>query len=411
MRLLLAFLWIAYLLNYCDRQVVYSIFPVLKTQLGFTNAELGLTGSVFIWVTGLASPLAGKFGEQYSKRWVILWTLLLWSAATLLTGFSNSPAMLLSARGLLGITEALFVPLAVSLIGSSVRAPLRSRAVALFFSAQLCGVVLGGSFGGWIAEYFGWRWAFFVLGIVGALFAAPLALVFRRLPEPALSLSRQISARSTFVELARIPSFVGLCVCFPAFLLLLTVLYGWLADFFHEKFSLDLAHAAFVATVYLQGGTAAGLLLGSSLSDGIYRRKKRSRFWFLAGAMIFGAPWVHLLGHTSSLTLAKLGAAGFGLASGVFTANIMVAPFDVVPAHTRTAAIAVINTIAPPFSGAATLFAGIWKERIGIAQLLTYLGLVTLLAGVLLLVSTKLFFAKDHELVRRMLPDDAKLLA
>src|SRR5690349_6133172 len=111
--LLIGFLWVCYFLNCCDRQVVYVIFPVLKSELGFTNAQLGLTGSLFIWTMGATSPVAGTLSERYSKQSLIVWTLALWSTVTFLTGLSNSPAALLTGRAFLGITEAVFVPVAV----------------------------------------------------------------------------------------------------------------------------------------------------------------------------------------------------------------------------------------------------------------------------------------------------------
>ena len=47
---LVAFLWVAFALNYVDRQMVYSMFPALRADLGFTEDRLGLIGSVFLWV-------------------------------------------------------------------------------------------------------------------------------------------------------------------------------------------------------------------------------------------------------------------------------------------------------------------------------------------------------------------------
>jgi predicted MFS family arabinose efflux permease len=394
--LLIGFLWVAYFLNYCDRQVIYAIFPVLKAELGFTNAQLGLTGAIFIWSTGLTSPFAGMC-SGYSRRRLVLANLLLWSATTFLTGFSTSPTMLLTGRALLGITEALFIPLAVSLIGSSLPARFWARAMGLFFTAQLCGVVVGGSLGGWISERFGWRCSFFALGIIGAVFAGPLAMFFGRLPARLPSQDDRQGPGSFFLEVWRAPSFVSLCVCFPVFLVVLTILYAWFASALHDRFGLGLADAAFAATAYLQSGTGAGLLAGSLLSDRLYLRKKKSRFLLLAAAMVFGAPWVVLLSHASSLTMVELGAAGFGLANGIFTANLMVAPFDVVSERSRTAAIAVISAIAPPFSGLGSFLTGVWKDSIGIPKLMTFLATGMLVAGIALIVCTFLFFEGDYK--------------
>jgi MFS family permease len=395
---LIGFLWVAFFLNYCDRQFVFSIFPLLKSDLGFTNVQLGLTGSIFLWVYGLCSPVAGQLGDRGSQRWLIASSLVLWSAVTVLTGLAGSPAGLLLGRGLMGVTEALFVPPAIALIGASLAPTVRSRAISAFFSAQLCGVVAGGWLGGWIAQHFGWRQAFFVLGSAGIIFAVPLALFLRSVPEPARA-PAHAAPRVAAAALARVPLFVSLCACFPAFTLLMWVLYAWLPALLYERFSLDLAQAGFMATAYLQGATLVGLVAGGALSDRLYRRAKAARFWMLAAAMLFGAPWVHLLGHADTLAAAKMGAAGFGLGSGVLIANLMVSPFDVVPAGARASAVAVINTIGPPFSGLATLLSGVWKDRVGIPNLMSGAALLSMLAGVALLLATRRWFDRDFQKV------------
>ena len=58
-----AFLWFAYLLNYMDRQVVFSIFPVLRSDMRFSDTQLGLVGTLFIWVYSLCMPLTGRLAD------------------------------------------------------------------------------------------------------------------------------------------------------------------------------------------------------------------------------------------------------------------------------------------------------------------------------------------------------------
>ena len=96
--LLLGFMWVALLLNYADRQVVFSIFPILKSELHFTDTQLGLTGSMFLWVYALCSPIAGQMADWFSKRILVVISLLLWSAVTAVTGLSTSAFMLLACR-------------------------------------------------------------------------------------------------------------------------------------------------------------------------------------------------------------------------------------------------------------------------------------------------------------------------
>src|SRR5688500_2155060 len=103
--MLVGFMWVAYFLNYTDRQVVFSIFPVLKSELQFSDAQLGLTGSVFLWVYALCSPIMGQIGDRYSKRFLVVLSLVLWSIVTALTGLAHSAGTMLFLRGLIGLSE------------------------------------------------------------------------------------------------------------------------------------------------------------------------------------------------------------------------------------------------------------------------------------------------------------------
>ena len=79
---LLACMWFAYFLNYCDRQAVFAMFPVLKTDLGMTDRQLGLTGTIFLWVYALGCPIAGQVGDRFSKRMLVVFSLAIWSLVT-----------------------------------------------------------------------------------------------------------------------------------------------------------------------------------------------------------------------------------------------------------------------------------------------------------------------------------------
>ena len=57
---IVALLWFTFLLNYIDQQTVFSIYPSLSRELGFTSVQLGLIGSVFLWVYSLSSAVTGR---------------------------------------------------------------------------------------------------------------------------------------------------------------------------------------------------------------------------------------------------------------------------------------------------------------------------------------------------------------
>jgi MFS family permease len=389
-------MWIAYFLNYCDRQVVFALFPVLKQELGFSDAELGLTGSIFLWVYGLGCPIAGRLGDRFSKSLLIILSLILWSLVTVATGFSTGVVMLLTLRAAMGVSEALFMPAAVALTGNAFTPALRSRALAALTTAQIVGTVVGSWFGGWMGDRGDWRGAFFALGGVGLLYAVPYYWFLRSLPtndSTAVTASKSSFPLSAMIQ---IRTYVCLCVVFPVFVFGLWLLYGWLPSFLREKFALNLSDSAWNATVYLQGTTLLGIIGGGFLADALYRRTTAARFWLLTASLLLCAPCLYALGRCDTLVLTRVAAAAFGLCSGLFMGNIFPAAYDVVPASARASAVGVLNLFGAVISGFATLFGGLWKNSLGIDGLLAITAALYVVAGLTLIVVIRVPFQRDH---------------
>ena len=397
--LLVLFMWVAYFLNYSDRQVVFSIFPLLKSQLNFTDTQLGLTGSLFLWVYALTSPIAGQIADRFSKRLLVAISLLLWSVVTTLTGVSNFPSTLLTCRALMGVTEALFMPAALSLTASAHSPGTRSRAIATLATAQLAGVVMGGWFGGAMAQHDHWRWAFYSLGLAGMAYAFPYLTFLRRFTEDSQADTITSQGGLSIATLAKVPTYRLLCVVYPIFSFVQWLLYTWLPNFFYDKFSLNLAEAGFVATVYLQSATLVGLILGGTTADWLHRRTKAARYWVIAVGLFLCAPCVHLIGNSDSLFATKLAAIGFGLSSGLFIANFMVSSFEVAPADTQASAVGILNLVGYVVSGFAALVGGMWKQSLGLPALMSGAALLSVGAGVVLLVTIKFYFKQDYDRV------------
>ena len=80
-------LWMICILNYADRQAVFSIFTILEKTYGFNKKELGLIGSAFMIVYATLSPLAGVTGDKFKRKWIIIAGLYIWSLCTGFTTF------------------------------------------------------------------------------------------------------------------------------------------------------------------------------------------------------------------------------------------------------------------------------------------------------------------------------------
>ena len=119
--------------------------------MAMTDAQFGLLTSIFLWVYAGFSPLGGLLADRVGRQRVILGSLLFWSAATWLSGHARSFDQLFLARGLMGVSEACYIPAALALIADYHRGPTRSLATGLHMSGTYTGAALGGV-GGYLAE-------------------------------------------------------------------------------------------------------------------------------------------------------------------------------------------------------------------------------------------------------------------
>ena len=394
--ILVGLLGFACFLDNVDRHAVFSIFPVLKSRLHFTNVELGLTGALFLWVYGICSPIAGQIGDRFPKQRLVVLSLFLWSGVTALTGFSKSVWMLLACRALLGITESLFMPAATALIASAHGPQTRSLAMNVFGIGEYAGVAAAGWYSSYVAQEFDWRLVFYALGLLGIIYALPYAAFLKGIHVAPSEKTCKPANRLSITLLAKVPSYYCLCVAFALFACVVWLIYTWFPTFLFEKFSLSLAEAGFSATVYLQSANLVGSLAGAALADWIFRLTRSSRFWICCVGFFLAAPCFYFVGNSASLLLTKVAAVALGLSTGVIGANLLVAAFDVVSPETWASACGFFNLLGLMSSGFASVLEGKWKGSVGIANMMSYAGLVSLSGGLLLLVCIVFFFQRDY---------------
>ncbi|MDB4963212.1 MAG: Permease of the major facilitator superfamily [Myxococcales bacterium] len=167
-------------LNYLDRYIVAAVLPPLMLELGLSNFEGGLLATVFLLGYFATSPLFGKLGDRLSRKKLIAFGVLTWSAATIASGLSNSLWTLLAARAAVGIGEASYATLAPTIIDDVSPPDKKGKMMAIFFLAVPVGSALGFLLGGFIQARWGWRTAFFVGGGPGIV----LSLLCLAIQEP-----------------------------------------------------------------------------------------------------------------------------------------------------------------------------------------------------------------------------------
>ena len=388
-----AFLWLAYFLNYLDRQIVFSIFPVLRSELGFSDTQLGLVGTLFIWVYSLCMPITGRLADVVRRDRLVISSLVLWSLATLGTGLSRSAPAFLFWRAVMGVTESLYVPAALATIGVLHPGTTRSKALAIHSTAQFSGIVAGGWYGGWSADHIGWRPGFALLAIAGAAYALVLWRIFPGAPRTGIRHTHQAGKPA---DIFKSPCYWTLALAFFAFCTMLWMLYAWFPNFIYERYHLSMTESGLTATVYLQISSMAGVLIGGVLADWLVRRIRSGRFLIAVAGLAACAPFAFLSLAAGSLAVAKLSAAAFGFFAGVFVANTFAASYDVISRQNYGLATGVLNLTGGLSGGAAILATGLWKASLGMAPLMKWQSIASAASALLLLFVVATRFAADR---------------
>jgi MFS family permease len=365
---LVALLWVAALLNYLDRQVIFSVFPLLQKEFRLDDIQLGLLGTAFLWVYGILSPVAGYIADRFGKRRTILFSLLVWSTVTWMTGHTHSFSQLLWTRGLMGISEAFFLPAALAWVAENHQDRTRALATGLFMSGNYVGIVTGGVGvgGGWMGDHFGFRFAFIVLGVFGISYTVVLWLLTRG-RDGSESGHQEASLLNSLRDVFRLRSFLFLTGIFAAVSTANWVAYAWLPLHLYERHHMTLANAGFTATFYVQVGAFAGILLGGVIADRWVIRSHRGRVWTQALGLAAAAPFLFVVGGISSWPFLIASLIVFGIGRGTFDSNAMPILCQIAPPSLRATGYGIFNCAGCIAGGVMTVFAGWIKGHVGLS--------------------------------------------
>jgi MFS family permease len=188
------------LVDQIDTAVARGVLPVLEDEWHLSDTQLGLITSVFVVVATIATIPAGWVADHYRRTRVIGWTLLSWSGLILLSATAVNYVNLLVARAIMGVGQAVDDPASTSYLGDSYPARMRGRVFSATQVSFFLGTGIGLALGGWVGETFGWRWAFAVVGLPGAV----VAIAAFRLREPRRG-EAELPESMTWEEIAALP--------------------------------------------------------------------------------------------------------------------------------------------------------------------------------------------------------------
>jgi MFS family permease len=393
-------LWTICFCNYADRQAIFSVFPLLEREMHLTPVQLGLLGSAFAWVYGLAAPIAGMIVDRVQRRTAILGGLHVWSIICVATALSRNFRHLFLFRAAEGLGETFYYPASMSLIGDYHPSATRSRAMGLHQTSVYVGTIGGGFFAGLIGQRYGWRLSFVVFGGLGIL----LGIVLHRFliePRRTVDVHRAALSLPAFTRLAlRTPTLLCLMGAFMSANFVAVVLLSWMPKFLYDRFHMGLAMSGLTATLFVQLASLGGAPIGGWLADRWRRQSPGGRMTVQAIGMFAGAPFVAICGLTFSVTTLVAALTCWGFFKGIYDANIFASVFDLVPPEARGRAAGLMNMIGwLAGGGSAPLIIGLVAERSSLGTALALASVVYIAAGVLLIAAA--FLAKRANLMSR----------
>lgn len=348
------------LLNYLDRYVAASVAPMVQRELKLSDSEIGLFGTAFLLVYAVAAVPFGYWADRGVRKHVIGIGVAIWSVATLLTGFARTYWQLFLSRAVVGIGEASYYPAGTSLMSDYFPKEVRSRVMSIWGAGSTVGIALGFAGGGYIADLWGWRAAFFICGGPGLLFAL-LAFTMREPLRgavergPSLTKTADAGIRQ-FFDLLKIPTLRATIIAQTLLFFVLASNAFWLPTVLQRRFDLTGTTAGLLAGGVIVIGGLIGTLAGGWLADRRATSTPKAHLEVGIAGFVAGAVLVTLAIISPTMTifvpLFLLAVVALYLYSGPFTALSQ----NVVSPGLRASAVTALLFIAHVFGDSHSPF-------------------------------------------------------
>lgn len=371
------------LFNYFDRYVLSAVLPSLQADLGLDDSKAGHLATIFMLGYFLTSPFFGWLGDRTSRKWLIAGGILIWSSATVMTGFAASVGMLLFWRAMVGVGEASYATVSPAWLSDVYPEEKRNNALTIFYTAIPIGAALGSVIGGIIAANYGWRHAFIWAGAPGLL----LALLLLPFKEPARTGggdgSHKLPGWRDILALFKRRDYNLSVWGYTAYTFALGAMAHWGPSFLHRAHGMEVKKAAEFFGYVLVGAGLLGTMLGGLAATAWQKRSRSGYAGTLALSMLLGGPaaWIAFSSDHQTTSMTALAVAMFCCFLGTGPINTLI--LESAPAALRASAMAGSIFMIH-------LFGDLWSPSIvgtlsdqwaSLSQALLILPVVLLLAG------------------------------
>lgn len=406
--ILLALLSATYFLAQGVRQIFNAVLPQIKADFagaGITDTQLGLVGSAFTLVFGLAIPFGGVLADFFSRKWMIVVGTLLFAVGIFSSGLATGVVLLVVAYGVVNAAgQALLPPSNSSLIGQF-HVETRATAFSIYQIVFYVGIVVCSCVSGWLSGLGegGWRKAFFLFGAISAAWAFALAFLLRDTPQ-----AKEEGRGKRVEDKASVREALGAFLCKPSALLLMAGLgfyfyakYGfntWIINYLQREFpSMTAASASFHGVFWFYLGAVVGVFAGGRVSDrfAVALGRPQTRFDVNAAGLVLCVPGLLLSAFAPTASLCIAGTALFGFATGVYDSNIYASLFEVVKPRYRAAAVGVFGCGGSVIGASGPAVLGWMNAHFSMSAGIASLSAFALAGAVVICVARIFFFERD----------------
>jgi ACS family D-galactonate transporter-like MFS transporter len=388
-------LWFVALLNYLDRQMLSTMKPAMMLDIPeLAKAEnFGRLMAIFLWIYALMSPISGIIADRMNRKKMIVCSLFVWSGVTMAMGYAATFNQIYVLRAVMGVSEAFYIPAALSLIADYHQGNTRSFAIAIHTTGIYLGQALGG-FGATVSEHFSWHFTFHSVGLIGVVYSIVLIFFIKEKKTYVFDTSQKLSMAEEMGQM-----FKGLGILFGNISFWVLLFYfsapslpgwaakNWLPTLFSETLHLDMSLAGPIATVTIAMSSFVGVLIGGFISDKWVMRHLKGRIYTSVIGLTLTIPALYLLGSGTSLEAILAGGMLFGLGFGIFDTNNMPILCQFVSPRYRATGYGIMNLAGISAGAVITEFLGKAADHGGMGHIFVLLTIVVVVAIILQLVT------------------------
>ncbi len=386
-------IYFLFMLDIITRSGINVIFPFIQTDLGLTDAQVGIMGTVLSLTMAVCVLPFSFLGEKYSSKKAITLCASVWTIGGAIAGKVTSFGALLGARFGQGLGSASFSSLSNGMVTSMYPKSKWGNKIGILNTAQTLAVAFASILFGTISKNMGWRTAFFILAgmsLVGALLSLllpdPKKANGNETTEEKAAEKKKISFGNAVKTIFTNPALVCVSIAGGISNMLILAILAWASFFFMREMGLSVGTNSILMTV-IALVSAVGFLLGGILVDKWYKRDKRGRVFLpaisLTAAMFFLVAGFKLF----QPILIMLGATCVTIALTTFHVTVQ----ELVPSWFKSFSYGFITLCMQGIGAIGPVLTGTLSDKVGLPNALAIVTCALVVSVVLLLIASRLY--------------------